>query len=607
MRFTLKRVLVGPALRTAQSVHERLSKPLALAVFSSDALSSVAYATEEILLILVPAGSAALHFSIPISLCIVGLLGILALSYRQIIVAYPQGGGAYVVARANLGEVPGLVAAAALVIDYVLTVAVSVAAGIAAVTSAVPELLPHRVILAIGAILTIMTINLRGLRESGRVFAIPTYAFIGSLFLMLGAGFGRLLLSGDPPATTAAAPQPEMEALTWFLLLRAFSSGCTALTGVEVISNGVTAFRRPESRNAAVTMTWMAAVLAALFLGITVLAYQFGIIPRDGETLVSQIARHTFGEGFLYYLVQVTTMAVLILAANSSFNGFPRLASILARDGYMPRQMSTQGDRLVFSNGIVILAVFSCVLIVLFHGDTHALIPLYAVGVFLSFTLSQSGMVQYWLSHREVDWRRRCLINGVGAVATGMATLVIASTKFIHGAWIVVALLPALILWFRRVRIHYRVTEEQVHLERDHRPPKPQRHLVVIPIGAVNQPALRALDYARNQSPNVYAVHVDMEKEETARVETQWAQWGCGVPLIVVPLRDGSLTRSLVAYIEDLLGTGRDAWVTLVLPEILPAKWWQTMLHNRQPFLLKASLLFKQRVILTDVPFHLRS
>jgi amino acid transporter len=607
MRITLKRALVGPALRTAQAVHERLSKPLALAVFSSDALSSVAYATEEILLILVLAGSAALHFSIPISLCIIGLLVILVLSYRQIIFAYPQGGGAYVVARANLGEIPGLIAAAALVIDYVLTVAVSVAAGIAAVTSAVPELLPHRVMLSIGAILAIMIVNLRGLRESGRVFAVPTYAFIGSLFLMVGVGFGRLVFGSVPSASPIPVLLPGVEPLTWFLLLRAFSSGCAALTGVEVISNGVTAFRRPESRNAAVTMIWMAAILATLFLGITVLTYQFGIIPRGGETLVSQIARHTFGEGMLYYLAQVTTMAVLILAANSSFNGFPRLASILARDGYMPHQMSTQGDRLVFSNGIVILALLSCLLILLFHGDTHALIPPYAVGVFLSFTLSQSGMVQYWFTHREGDWRRRCLINGVGAVATGMATFVIASTKFIHGAWIVLALLPTLILWFRMVRTHYRVTEEQVHLERDHRPPKPQRHVVVIPIGTVDQPALRALDYARNQSTTVYAVHVDMEKEETARVKTQWAQWGCGVPLIVIPLRDHSLVRSLVAYIEDVLDAHREAWVTLVLPEILPATWWQTILHNRQPLLLKASLLFKPRVILTDVPFHLRS
>jgi amino acid transporter len=415
----------------------------------------------------------------------------------------------------------GLIAAAALVVDYVLTVAVSVAAGIAALTSAVPSLLPHRVSLGIAAILAIMVMNLRGLRESGWAFAVPTYAFISSLFLMLAVGFGALLRGTGPPTPVESPALVATESLSLFLLLRAFSSGCTALTGVEVISNGVTAFRHPESRNAAATMTWMAAILGTLFLGITVLAYYFGIVPRQDQTVVSQIARYTFGEGLLYYCVQATTMAVLILAANNSFNGFPRLASILARDGYMPHQMSNQGDRLVFSNGIVILALLSCLLILIFSGDTHALIPLYAVGVFLSFTLSQSGMVRYWLRHRDRYWRRRCLINGIGAVATGVATAIIAGTKFIHGAWIVVTLLPPMILWFRAVQTHYRVTEGQVHLDRDHRPSKPQHNVVVIPIGPVNQSVLRALDYARNQTLDVKAVHVDMEKEETARIEAQ--------------------------------------------------------------------------------------
>ena len=605
MGVMLKSWLLGPALKTAQTAHERLSKPLALAVFSSDALSSVAYATEEILLVLLLAGSAALHLAIPISLGIIGLLVVLTLSYREIIFEYPQGGGAYIVARANLGELPGLMAAGALVIDYLLTVAVSVAAGIAALTSAVPSLLAHRVTLGIGAVVTITIVNLRGLRESGRVFAIPTYAFIGSLLLMLGVGLWQVLSGSLPLATVSTATLMGGESLSLFLLLRAFSSGCTALTGVEVISNGITAFRRPEAPNAAATLAWMAGILGVLFLGITVLAYQVGIVPREDETVVSQIARYTFGEGILYYFVQVATMAVLILAANSSFNGFPRLASILARDGYMPHQMSSQGDRLVFSNGIIILAVLSCLLIVFFHGDTHALIPLYAVGVFLSFTLSQGGMVRHWLMNRERHWRKRLMINGVGALATGVATLVIAGTKFVHGAWIVIGLLPLLVFWFRAVKAHYRLADEQVQLERDHRPPKPRHNVVVIPIGAVNQPALRAVDYARSHSSDVRAVFVDREKEETARIQVQWAQWGCGIPLIVIPARGGSILRALLAHIEDLLEKDQDSWVTLVLPEILPAKWWHTMLHSRRPLLLKASLLFKPRVILTDVPFHL--
>src|SRR5216117_1627308 len=373
----LKRWLLGHPLATKQAVHERLSNPVALAVFSSDPLSSVAYATEEILLVLVLAGTAALHYSLGISLVIVGLVAILTVSYRQTIYAYPSGGGAYVVAKCTLGEHPGLVAAAALLIDYVLTVAVSVAAGIAAITSAVPELHEHRVGLGLLAIAGLTWGNLRGVRESGKIFAVPTYLFVGSLGLVIVTGLGRMLFgAGEAPPPP---PVPAVEGLTLFLLLRAFSSGCTALTGVETISNGVTAFKRPESKNAGMTMAGMAAILGTMFLGISVLAYHFGILPREDETVVSQIARAILGAGPLYYLVQVTTMLILILAANSAFAGFPRLASILARDSYMPHQMALLGDRLVFSNGVIILGLFSCALIVLFHGNTHALIPLYAV------------------------------------------------------------------------------------------------------------------------------------------------------------------------------------------------------------------------------------
>ncbi len=452
--MVLKRWLVGPALKTTQAADERLSKRLALAVFSSDALSSVAYATEEILLVLVLAGSAAVTWSIPVSVMIVTLLAILTISYREIIFEYPSGGGAYIVAKSNLGEMPGLIAAAALIIDYVLTVAVSVAAGVAAVTSAIPVLFPHREALGLTAIIVVLILNLRGVRESGRIFAVPTYVFIGSILLMLGAGFMQIFLGHSVPVAQgpAVAKDTITEGLTLFLLLRAFSSGCTALTGVEVISNGVTVFKRPESKNAATTMAGMATILAILFLGITMLAYHFGVLPKEDETVVSQIARATFGGGPLYYLVQASTMAILILAANSSFAGFPRLASILAHDGYMPQQMRTRGDRLVFSNGIIILGLFACALIIVFRGDTHALIPLYAVGVFLSFTLSQTGMVKHWLVKRGRHWRKRLTINGLGALTTGLATLIIAGTKFMHGAWIVIGLLPLLITCFRAIQ-----------------------------------------------------------------------------------------------------------------------------------------------------------
>ena len=600
----LKRWLVGLPLKTKEAAHERLSKRLALAVFSSDALSSVAYATEEILLVLTLAGTAMVGYSIPLSLSIIGLLVILTMSYRQIIFEYPEGGGAYIVGKSNLGEWPGLVAAAALMIDYVLTVAVSVAAGIAALTSALPDLLAHREALCIAAILLVTVVNLRGVRESGQFFAVPTYIFIGTLAAMLGVGAVQILLGH----ATRIEPLPSLaptEPLTLFLLLRAFSSGCTALTGVEVISNGVSAFKKPEPKNAAFTMIGMAVILGTLFIGISAMAYYFGIVPKSDETVVSQIARATFGTGLLYFLVQASTMTILILAANSSFNGFPRLASILARDSYMPHQMSMMGDRLVFSNGVIILGVFSCLLIILFNGDTHALIPLYAVGVFLSFTISQAGMVKRWLVKKGPHWEKKLLVNGIGAVTTAIATVIIASTKFAHGAWIVIVLIPMLIMFFRAIRSHYKAVSEQVALSRGHRPPMPRRNIVVLPIGGVNRAVIRAVDYARSRSGDIRAVLVDVDPEETARVEIQWAQWGCGVPLTVLPSPYRSVLSSLLDYLEQVLQKDQECWVTVVIPEILPARWWQNILHNQRAFMLKGALLFKDRVILTDVPYHL--
>src|SRR5216117_1243632 len=459
----LKRWLLGHPLATKQAVHERLSNPVALAVFSSDPLSSVAYATEEILLVLVLAGTAALHYSLGISLVIVGLVAILTVSYRQTIYAYPSGGGAYVVAKCTLGEHPGLVAAAALLIDYVLTVAVSVAAGIAAITSAVPELHEHRVGLGLLAIAGLTWGNLRGVRESGKIFAVPTYLFVGSLGLVIVTGLGRMLFgAGEAPPPP---PVPAVEGLTLFLLLRAFSSGCTALTGIEAISNGVPAFRPPVSKNAATTMIWMAAILGSLFLGLTILAYVYGLVPREEETLISQIARISLGGGVLYYFMQVATMLILILAANTSFNGFPRLASLLAQDSFLPHQMRVQGDRLAFSNGILILGACAALLLIIFRGDTHAFIPLYAIGVFLSFTLSQASMVRRWLRLKEEGWWWRWWLNALGALVTGLVMITIAATKFTHGAWIVVLLIPALVAVFVMVHRHYEEVAVQLSLD----------------------------------------------------------------------------------------------------------------------------------------------
>jgi amino acid transporter len=601
----LKRWLVGDPLKTAQARHERLSKTIALAIFSSNAISSVAYGTEEILLVLVLAGTAAIAWSIPVSLAILFLVLVLTISYRQIIYEYPEGGGAYIVARTNLGDRPALVAAAALMIDYVLTVAVSVAAGVAAITSAIPSLFAHREMLGLVAIIFMVIVNLRGVRESGKFFAIPTYFAIGALGLLVVAG---TLQSFFPSSQAPPPPDPikTMESLTLFLVLRSFAAGCSTVTGMEVISNGVKAFRHPESKNAATTMIWMSAILASLFMGISWMAYHYGIIPKADETITSQLARLTFGTGVVYYAIQIATMMLLVLAANSAFAGFPHLASILAKDGFMPHQMATFGDRLVFSNGIIILGVFACLLLVVFKGDTHALIPLYAIGVFASFTLSQAGMVRRWLVKKGAHWRKKLIVNGVGAVTTGIATVIIASTKFMQGAWIVFLLITVLILMFQGIRSHYKAVSEQVALDRrGARPPLPRRNIVIIPIGGLNRAVVRAVDFARSRPGEIRAVFVDVDPEESATVKIQWAQWGGGINLIALPSPYRSVLGSLLEYIEEILEKDQNTWVTVVIPEILPARWWQNILHNQRALMLKAALLFKDRVIITDVPFHL--
>jgi len=599
----LKRWLLGHPLATKQAAHERLSNPVALAIFSSDPLSSVAYATEEILLVLVLAGTAALHYSIGISIVIVGLVAILTASYRQVIFAYPSGGGAYVVAKSTLGEPPGLVAAAALLIDYVLTVAVSVAAGIAAITSAVPELHEHRVGLGLLAIVVLTLGNLRGVRESGKIFALPTYLFIGSLGLVIVVGLGRALFGATEPHPLPSVP--TVEGLTLFLLLRAFSSGCTALTGIEAISNGVPAFRPPASQNAATTMIWMATILGGLFLGITILAYVFGLVPREEETLISQIARISLGGGALYYFMQVSTMLILILAANTSYNGFPRLASLLAQDSFLPHQMRNVGDRLAFSNGIFILGLSAALLLILFHGETHALIPLYAIGVFLSFTLSQAGMVRHWQDRKGRGWRKKFAINLTGAVATGVATVVLAITKFTHGAWMVIFLIPLLIGMFKKIQWHYKMADWQLSLTMYDRPKNPPPNIVVMPVGSVNRAVVIALDYARQRAHEIRAVHVDVDPEETAKIKADWEKWGTGIPLVILPSPYRSFLQPLLDYIEKVREENPGAWVTVVLGEVVPARWWENLLHNQRALLIKAALLFKFRVIVTDVPYHL--
>jgi len=600
----LKRKLIGTPLPTAEVPHQRLSKAAALAVFSSDALSSVAYATEEILLVLVLAGSAGLARAWPVSLAIATLLLVVATSYRQTIRAYPSGGGAYIVAKENLGVYPGLIAAAALLLDYVLTVSVSVAAGVAAITSAVPLLYAHRIGLGIACVALITLANLRGVKESGKLFAVPTYLFIASFAAMIGIGLAKHLFGGGgqaPGHEFAVASRP----LTLYLVLRAFASGCAALTGVEAISNGVQAFRYPESRNASITLMLMAGILLALFLGITALSALYGVLPREGETLVSQIARRVFGTGGLYYLVQAATAMILILAANTSFADFPRLSSILARDRYMPHQYANLGDRLVYSNGIVTLGVVASGLIWLFRGETHALIPLYAVGVFLSFTLSQAGMVRHWLMLRTSGWPLHVAINGLGAVSTGVVLVVIAAAKFAHGAWIVIALLPMIVTVFRRVHEHYISMDQQLSLQ-GFEPQKPKEHIVLVPVSTIHRGVVSALEYARSLSPHVEAVYVDLDVESTESLRLKWGLWAGGIELIILDSPYRSVIGPLLEYIDAVTHKYPDALITVVLPHVVPNRWWHNLLHNQTAWLIKGALLFKKRVVVvTDVPLHL--
>ena len=600
----LKRWIVGRPMPLAQARHERLSKTVALAVFSSDALSSVAYATEEILLVLVLAGAAAAHLSVPLALAITGLLLIVVVSYQQTIHAYPSGGGSYIVARANLGPTPGLIAAAALLIDYVLTVSVSVAAGVAALTSAFPSLHEHRIAFGVSFIALIAFANLRGVRESGRVFAVPTYLFVGTFAFMVGTGLWRWM-QGDlvplPPRVMA-----ETVPLTGFLVLRAFSSGCTALTGVEAISNGVPAFKPSESRNAAITMGWMAGILGVLFLGITVLAWALGVTPSEEETVVSQVARALFGRDVFYYLVQGVTMLILVLAANTSFADFPRLASLLSRDRYAPRQLTTQGDRLVFSNGIVMLGGLAALLIVLFRGETHALIPLYAVGVFISFTLSQTGMVRHWLVERGPGWRWRLAINGVGAAVTSVVTVVIAATKFSHGAWIVVLLIPVMVTAFRVVNRHYEALAAELSLEHLADEP-PVTNTVLVLVGDLHMGVVRALRFAQSLTPNPKAVYVEIDPSRTLQLEERWAKGGSGVPLVVLASPYRSVLGPLFEYLGRIKAQEPHGVITIVIPEFVPRHWWQHVLHNQTALLVKGALLFRQGIVVVDVPFHLKS
>jgi amino acid transporter len=558
--------------------------------------------------VLILAGAGALALTLPISAVIVILLAIVVLSYRQTIRAYPSGGGSYIVASDNLGMIPGLTAAGALLIDYVLTVSVSIAAGVAALTSMVPDWLPYTVPMTVGAVLLIMLANLRGLRESGTIFAAPTYLFVIMMYILIGWGLLRLF-TGDYSYTPPPSVRPfGAEPLTIFLVLRAFAQGCSAMTGTEAISNGVPAFKAPESQNARMTLAWMGVLLGTMFFGMNFVATEIGILPASDETVLSQLGRVVLGDGTpLYVLLQIATALILVLAANTSFADFPRLSSILARDRFLPRLFQFRGDRLAFTSGIITLALFAIALLVIFNGSVDQLIPLYAIGVFASFTLSQSGMVVHWRRLREANWRRSAVINGVGAVTTAIVTLVIAFSKFAEGAWLVIVLIPLLILGFWGIHRHYQVLDRARRAET---PLLPEAITVraVVPVSDAGVQARQALAFARaiaSDDRHVVAVHVTDEVQSAERLRLEWEEWAPGVELVIVESPYRSLAGPLLAYIDALKDTHPHDTLTVVLPEFVPSHWWEQLLHNQTALRLKAALLFHPGIVVASVPYHM--
>ena len=612
----IKNVIFGRPLASERLEHERLNKKTALAVLSSDAISSVAYATDQILFVLGGAlGLAAVNYVVGISGVIVGLLVLVGLSYRQTVFAYPNGGGSYTVARENLGVMPGLIAAAALLTDYILTVAVSISGGVAAMTSAYPNLVPHTVLICALSIMVLAIVNLRGVRESGAAFSLPTYAFILMMLALIGLGTYRAFtghelatmtdtLKVDPVSVKqhGGGLSPVSAFALMYLLMRGFAEGCAAMTGTEAISNGVMAFKAPAQKNAATTLGWMVAILATFFLGVSALAQHYHVMPTTSETVLSILGHHVFGGGPLYFALQYTTFAVLVLAANTAFADFPRLAGILAHDSYMPRQLAARGDRLAFSNGIISLALVALLLVWLFKGNTNALVPLYAIGVFVCFTLSQAGMVVHWRTTRTAGWRWKAWLNGIGAVATGLVSIIQLVTKFTTGGWIIALIIPAIILLLRTIHRHYTEFAEEIRFM-GQSPIIPLHHTVIVPVNSITKATSAALVYATTIAEEVIAVCVEVDKRDTDRMVAEWEAWDIGVPLEIIESPYRSILKPLVEYVDNLRMVTPGELVTVVVPEIVPKRWWEHLLHNKTALFIRTAFLFKPNVVVTAVPY----
>jgi amino acid transporter len=617
--------LIGRPLPTADAPHQTIGKAIGLAVFAGDALSSVAYAPQETLVILAAAGVAGFIYAFPIAVAVTILLVIVTISYQQTIHAYPGGGGAYIVARDNLGEVAAQTAGAALLTDYILLAAVAVSSGSAQIVSAFPLLYPYRVEVAVGLLLIVMLANLRGVRESGKVFAIPTYFFLATIFLVVCVGFFRYLTGTlgsvvDPPKMIAVG---VIQPITLFLILKAFASGTTALTGVECISNGVTAFKEPRSHNAGITMIWMSAILGVLFLGITYLLREIGAVPSEAETVISQLARTVFNDrGLLYLSTIVGTTIILILATNTAFADFPRLAALHSGDGFLPRQLTFRGSRLVFSRGIVALGVIASLLVILFRASVTALVPLWAIGVFLSFTLSQTGMARRWwkIGHLapgeevhepgstlryEPGWRLKIVVNGFGAFVTAVVAIVFAMTKFRGGAWIVVLLIPVLVVIFFAIHHHYQSLAASLSLNHDKERIRLKRHRVILPISGVHEGTLAALSYARVLSDDITAVYVSIDPIEAENIRRKWEIWGEGVRLVILDSPYRLLLEPLLDYIGEIAAKRQPREIiTIVVPQFVPRRWWHNLLHTQTATWLQLALLFKPGIVITDVPYQ---
>jgi amino acid transporter len=605
--------LLGRSLATSDAPHQTLGKAVALAVFGADALSSIAYAPQEMLVILAAAGSSAFGYAFPISIVIVVLLAIVTISYQQTIHAYPGGGGAYTVARENLGDLAAQVAGTALLTDYVLLAAVAISSGVAQVVSAFPALFPYRVELSVGLLLLIMLANLRGVKESGQVFAFPTYFFLAMTVLTVGAGFVRYFTGSlgpltDPPLDAIRATQP----LTLFLLLRAFSNGTTALTGVECISNGVTAFKEPCTHNAARTMVWMSGLLGVLFLGVTFLLGAIVAVPAESETVISQLARMVFGGRNIFYLGTIAaTTIILVLATNTAFADFPRLTAAIGKDGFLPRQLAYRGSRLVFSRGIIALTAIATLLIIVFQASVTALVPLWAVGVFVSFTLSQAGMTRHWWrsGHGQLQadrgWRWKMVVNGFGALCTAAVSIIFAVTKFRDGAWIIVLLIPSLVAILIIIHRHYARLAVDLSLDQFGRPERTRRHRVIMPISGVHRGTLITLDYARSLSPDVTAVHISIDPAETERVRRKWEQWGEGVRLVIIDSPYRAFLEPFLEYVEGIRRQRQaNERITIVVGQLVPRHWWHNLLHTQTAFWLRFALLSKSGIVVTEVPYQ---